>query len=305
MIRNKIRVFAACTLLPAALLAQNINNPVVETALPASGKQEIALSSADLKTATSTEITVKNKGTDRKVERLPNQLSAVYSGLAQGSYKPATTPEKAVSAEPPIASRFEFEFSGDAAQAWATMRGNGIPYLHANAFGGADANSNATWKARVVIPAGYQKLYVKLAIPNVNLEGAAEQDAPARWQAKFLAELSVNGYPVWNSEAIRTSLLKANPSVDIPEKGTWMSNYGGSLTVNGDSTAFKEVTLLLGSFTAGQTVDLQFTSRVDAKVLGACEYKMANGKYRYFCTRATATVNWNDNAGPMRIYVAQ
>lgn len=306
MIRNKIRVFAACTLLPAALLAQNINNPVVEASLPASA-QEIALSSADLKTAALAEVTAKNKGTSRQVERLSNQTSAVYAGLAQGSYKPEATPVDAESSAPLDTSKYVFEFSGDSAQSWATMKNNGIPYLFAQAFGSAEANSNATWKARVYIPAGQQKLYVKLAIPNASVNGAAEQDAPARWQAKFLAELSINGYPVWNSEAVRTCLLKDNPSVNIPEKGTWMSLYGSPITVNGDNSAVKEVTLLLGSYTAGQMVDIQFTARADAKVLGGCVWKKDNntGVYRWFCTRATATMSWNDNAGPMKIYVAQ
>lgn len=306
MIRNKIRVLAACTLLPAALLAQNINNPVVEAALPGSA-QEIALSSADLKTAALAEVTAKNKGTSRKVERLSNTTSAVYAGLAQGNYQPQSAPIDAVNAAPLDTSKFVFEFSGDSAQSWATMKNNGIPYLFAQAFGTADASANATWKARVYIPAGQQKLYVKLAIPNVSVAGAAEQDAPARWQAKFLAELSVNGYPAWNSEAIRTCLLKDNPQVNIPEKGNWTSLYGSPITVNADNSAVKEVTLLLGSYTAGQMVDIQFTARADAKVLAGCEWKKDNntGLYRWFCTRATAVMSWNDNAGPMRIFVAQ
>lgn len=308
MIRNKIGVFAGTVILMQAAMGQNLTNPVMETALPANGTQEIAISSADLQTAVSAEVKAKNKNPLTTVQRMSNQQAAVYAGVAQGAYQPQTAPVPATFAKQPISSMFDFLASGDSAEVWATMNANGMPYLFANAFGSAEATANATWKAKVAIPAGYQKLYVRLTIPEVSVGGAAEQDAPARWQARFLGELSVNGYPVWNTEAIRTCLLKDNPKQNIPEKGTWTSLYGSPVLVNDNSQATnKEVTLLLGSFTAGQVVDLMFTSRMDAKVLGACEYKLDpnTGKMRYFCTRGTASMNWDNTASPVRFFVGQ
>jgi len=309
MIRNKIGVFVGTMILmPAAMPAQNINNPVMEAALPARGAQEIAISSTDLRTAVSAEVKAKNKNPLTTVDRKSNQQAAVYAGLAQGNYQPQTAPVPATFGKQPTSSMFDFLASGDSAEVWATMNANGMPYLFANAFGSAEATANASWKAKVAIPAGYQKLYVRLTIPEVSVGGAAEQDAPGRWQARFLGELSVNGYPVWNTEAIRTCLLKDNPKQTIPEKGTWTSLYGSPVLVNDSTPATnKEVTLLLGSFTAGQVVDLMFTSRMDAKVLGACEYKPDpnTGKMRYFCTRGTASMNWDNTATPVRFFAGQ
>lgn len=308
MIRNKIGVFAGTMILMQAAMGQNLTNPVMETALPANGTQEIAISSADLQTAVSAEVKAKNKNPLTNVQRMSNQQAAVYAGLAQGGYVPMTAPVPATFGKQPTSSMFDFLASGDSAEVWATMNANGMPYLFANAFGTAEATGNATWKAKVAIPAGYQKLYVRLTIPKVSVGGAAEQDAPARWQARFLAELSLNGYPVWNSEAIRTCLLKDNPKQNIPEKGSWTSLYGSPVVVNNNvAAANKEVTLLLGTFTAGQVVDLMFTSRMDAKVLGACEYKLDpnTGKMRYFCTRGTAAMEWDSTASPVRFFVGQ
>ena len=51
----------------------------------------------------------------------------------------------------------------------------------------------------------------------------------------------------------------------------------------------------LGVYPAGQEVEVSLVLRLDTQVLEQCCKKSVNGKQELFCTRATATLEW-DNA---------
>lgn len=305
-----LTVGGAMWMLPAHLVAGNINNPVqvLDTFIPsANGIQEIPVSSTDLRTAVSVEVRADTKQPVTNVARKMNQQAAVYAGVAKTSPQTTAPPQPATFGAPADATKYVFKVNGDSGQAWATMNANGMPYLYTNSFGLAGAAGTASFKAKVAIPNGYPNLYVQLTIPEASLNGATEQDGPARWQAKFSAELLMNGHPVWESEAIRGSIL--NPAgVFPPEKGNWTSLYGSPVLVNDASAQTnKVVTIALGAFTAGQTVELTFVTRADTAVLNKCVVKKdpEDGVYKPFCTRATATLSWENAATPVRFFVGK
>src|SRR5262249_48185017 len=200
-----------------------------------------------------------------------NNTAAVYAEISLPNAL-ATPATPATAGAPPVSQIFDFKKSGDSAQGWATMTATGMPYVLTRAFGKASASGTATWMAHLVVPTQQTDMYVRFTLPRIQVTGTNEADGPSRYQSRFRAELLLNGHPVWSSEAIRVNEFNGNPSYcpsdmsPIHETATFFQNYGSlpaglSATDKLDWSSLNVVTLALGSFTAGQALDLSLVVR--------------------------------------------
>lgn len=302
---------AACTILLIGFpcLAQLASparelSRIEEATVGGAGFHEIASSSADFKTAAVVSVKTDSNGSRTSVDRSANAMSLVYAGasLPNALSGPAVP---AQSGPPPVSQIFDFKKSGDSAQGWATMSATGMPFLLTRAFGKATVSGTSAWTARIFVPPSQTNMYVRFTLPKVQVVGVNEADGPSRYQARFRAELMLNGHPVWSSEAIRLNEFNGNPGYcpdanfsQVHETNTYFQTYGAapiglSSTDKADWSSLNVVTLALGSFPAGQPLDLSLVVRADTSVDLKCCFK----NNEYFCTGATSTVDW-DNSTP-------
>jgi hypothetical protein len=181
------------------------------------------------------------------------------------------------------------------------MSAAGLPYLYTRAFGKASASGTAAWTARIFVPTHATNMYVRFTLPQIQVKGVNEQDGPSRYQARFRAELLLNGHPVWSSEAIRLNVFNGNPGYcpdsntsQVHEINTLYESYGTaplglSAADKNDWSTANPVTLALGSFPAGQALDLTLVVRADTSMDNKCCFK----NNEYFCTGATSVVDWD------------
>jgi hypothetical protein len=266
---------------------------------------EIAVSSTDLRTAAYAHAVALGQSTDTKVERGLNTTSAVYAGASVPGALGEVTPTPAETSAPPADQVFDFKESGNSAQSWATMKSNGLPFLHTRVFGQASTRGAAAWTAKLVVPGGSNNMYVRFTVPPVKVTGVNEEDGPSKYQSRVRAELLLNGHPVWTSEAIRFNQFANKPVGCIyqAEQATRLQTFGTPFP--GLSSMSKEtasstnpVTLALGAFPAGQTLELSLVVRADTSVSGDCCYK----NDEFFCTGATAMVDWSNVGTPVRFW---
>jgi hypothetical protein len=197
-----------CTalLLAAPLLhaAPNSGTPPVRELLPhendtIAGLPQLTPVQLGLKVAAATAVRAFDKGAPRSaVQRRSGSDAAVYSGL------PLTTapllPADTASSQP------NFQVDKDWGQAWATMTAAGVPHLMAIGYGDFDAEATASWHATVVIPSdGAREVFIRVALPAARVAGDTEVNGPHRWQSRLSADLLVNGWPAWSTEAVRIS----------------------------------------------------------------------------------------------------
>jgi hypothetical protein len=279
------------------------------------GFTEISLASAGFTTRALSNVQTLN-GNKPDVERSGAQTSAAYAGASLPGQQLNPVPGPAVSGPAPDGSKFAFLQAGDAAQAWATMTSNGMPYLFVNAFGASTSEGTASWRAQVQIPAGGANLYVQFRLPSADIEGFTEVLGPGTWQSRVSAELQMNGHPVWSTEATRIS---PNKGVDVTSgqncpgenggaggTGPYLSTFGAGVGFTGDpqqASAAQPVTLSLGAFPAGQTVDVEMIVRANAQVLSLCCPAKMDNQPVTFCTRASASIGWDNTATPVRFWV--
>lgn len=280
---------------------------VQENLVGGAGFTEIAVSSADFKTAAMVSAKTDVNGSRSSIDRSANAISAVYAGasLPNALASPAAP---AISGAPPTSQLFDFKKSGDSAQGWATMTAAGMPFLMTRAFGKATASGTTAWMAHLFVPSQQNNMYVRFTLPRIQVQGVNESDGPSRYQARFRAELMLNGHPVWSSEAIRLNEFSSNPSycpkADTFESGTFLQSYGTvpaglSATDKLDWSSLNLITLSLGSFPAGQALDLSLVVRADTSVDLKCCFKNND----YFCTGATSVVDWDTTAAaPVRFW---
>jgi hypothetical protein len=300
---------AACAILliGSPCLAQ-LPSPVkelgrgTETAVGGIGFVEIPASSADFKTAAMVSVKTGSNGSKTSVDRGANTTSAVYAGasLPNALLVPATP---AQSGAPPLNQRFDFKKSGDSAQGWATMTSTGLPFLLTRSFGKATASGTASWMARVAVPSQQTNMYVRFTLPRIQVTGVNEADGPSRYQARFRAELMLNGHPVWSSEAIRLNEHSGTPGCSMPKSdiATLFQTFGTapaalSPTDKNDWSALNSITLALGSFPVGQMLDITLVVRADTSVDSKC----CKTGDELFCTGATSVVDW-DTATPIPV----
>jgi hypothetical protein len=301
----------------AGLLAGCANSlvPVKELTGPQaaqlSGYTEVTLPAAAFSTMSLANAQTGPNGSQTDAQRGGAAISAAYAG-ASLPVAPTTPPGPATSGTPPPDSLFNFQAQGDSAQAWATTTPSGMPFLLVQSFGAGDSAGTASWRARVQMPANATNLYVQFMLPAVEITGFTEQNGPSNWQSRVRAELQMNGHPVWSTEATRISLLNQQPtdptncSPGLFEKANYLAPFGATLGLTSDhhvSSPAKTVTLNLGGFPSGQTVEVALIVRSDAQVLTHCCKKKVDNETKLFCTRATSSVAWDNTAKPVRFWV--
>ncbi len=313
---NKINSMMITTLLTLAVASAQTGTVMPARELSAFEWLQILQSGSpnqvfpELKVAAQGSVATKN-GSSSDVDRKVNVPAAIYVGASLPGQP--VNPQPAVNT-PPVNQYFDFKKSGDSAQVFATVQANGLPFMYVNSFGQADARGTVGWSARVVPNGAGVPVYVQFSLPKITLTGFTELDGLGRRQERFRAELLVNDHPVWQSEALRQTVLSDDIGPNEAcagglQKANYLSTYGRTIGFN--DTEIKEstpqaITLNLGSFTAAQPVDITFVLRADAKSITKCckKVNINTGKEELFCTRATATVEWDNSiTNPVRFYV--
>src|SRR5262249_26904725 len=111
------------------------------------GYTEYALTSLNFQTAAMVDVTALSKSA-QNAARNQMQTSAVYAGVSQNNPQLTVTPGPAQFGPPPAVANFDFKKTGDAAQAWATMQSNGMPFVELKAIGHSVATGAVMWKAK-------------------------------------------------------------------------------------------------------------------------------------------------------------
>lgn len=270
----------------------------------------VPLSAADF--STSALITTQSLAKSQTgVQRQDQAVSATYAAVADFPVSPAPSP--VTTGPAPSGQTFNFQTEGNSAQGWATTTAGGMPYLFTQAFGQSHAAGTTGWRAKVALTAQAQNLYVQFRLPASTITGATEENGPSDWQSRVRAELQVNGHPVWSSEATRITLVNGKPGdtgnnncFGLSEKARYLSTFGEGLGFVSDAekdSAAKTVTLWLGTYPAGQSVDVALVVRTDAQVLSPCCPKPVNDMPGPFCSRATAKVNWDNASSPVKFWI--
>ncbi len=252
------------------------------------------------------------------VERVTGGTAAVYRGAPSTSV-PLAPPM------PPSSANLEMQTIGDSAQSWATMTSAGRPYIKATGFGAFTAEATASWHTTVTIPPGAagKEVAVRFVVPAVSVAGATEQQGQARWRARLRADLLVNGFPAWSTDAVR---FTTDPSkISSGQEVIVLQQFGNGLafptddenTATDDDTTMGTINgvapkttvyLTLGRFTEGTVVDLSMVVRGTAMTVPASNggtdnrCKWSNQEDRYFCSRGTVTVDGGTGETP-RIYL--
>lgn len=273
------------------------------------GYTPVALSAANFSTAALVNVQSLSKS-QIGVQRASQNPAAAYAGVSTFPMSP--TPSPVTSGPPPGSQVFDFKAVGDSAQGWATTTASGMPFLFTQAFGQSRADGTASWRAQVAVTAQAPNLYVQFRLPAALVTGFTEENGPSNWQSRLRAELQINGHPVWSSEATRIALVNGTPGsgsnncFGLSEKARHLSTFGKDLALTSDadktSTA-KTVTLWLGTYPAGQTVEVAFVVRTDAQVSSPCCPHNADNMPEQFCTRATAGVNWDNMSTPVKFWI--
>ena len=294
---------AVCGTLPVTELT-------AQQAAQLSGYTQIPLSSANFSTSAMVDTQEMTKS-QLSVKRASQNVAAAYAGVSEFPMSPA--PDPATTGAPPSNQVFDFQVVRNSAQGWATTTASGMPFLFTQAFGQSRAAGTASWRAQVMVTAASPNLYVQFRMPAAMVTGFTEVNGPSNWQSRFRAELQMNGHPVWSSEATRIAQVNGMPGdvgvnncVGFSEKARYLSTFGKSLGFTSDanvnSTA-KTVTLWLGTYPAGQTVEVDFVVRTDAQVFSPCCPTATPSQPPPFCTRATAGVNWDAMPNPVRFWI--
>jgi hypothetical protein len=270
------------------------------------------------KLASTVQVEAYNKSPDNAVSRRTSTPAASY----------ASAPWLAAPALPtwPTQSVLHtFQTVGDNAQAWATMSTDGVPYLYLTAYGQSVSEATASWTTALTIPAGNvsQQVVLRFVVPEASVNGNTEQDGPAKWRARLRAELLVNGYPAWSSEAVRLAVDPYLPYVNthvylLQTFGAhwgFPSNDEDGITTNdsvsgSNSPAGKRVVYLsLGRFAPGAVLDLAMILRGTALTVGPtdtsngnrCGHDKSDPSVKR-CSHAIVTVRGNAADGP-KIYL--
>ncbi len=261
------------------------------------------LTGLTFKTAAWADVTALGNGTGNTTERQTGSISAVYRGVSEpntgGSPVPAET------AAPPSGSVFNFKQTGDSAQAWATMRSNGMPFLFAQAFGQSSAEANASWSTRISFNS-MRSLSIAFKLPALTVGGALEGEGPSRWQSRLRADLLIDGVVVWSTEASRFNVPNGttgsgNNCAERSDEGLFLNNFGKSLGLGANANTpapGQTIYLKLGTYGAGKQIEVSLVVRADAVSRDKCCLKSGE----LFCSRANARVEWDNGSSPVRFW---
>ena len=245
-----------------------------------------------------------NKISTQGAQRTVGGTAAVYRGAP-------TTTVPLLPPMPPGESVLDMITVGDSAQSWATMTAAGVPHVFVTGYGAFGADATAAWTTSITVPAGAagRELVVRFVIPPVSVAGATEQQGQAYWRAKLRAELLVNGFPAWSTEAFRFTLDPSQVAFSLEQ--LLLQQFGAGLPFPANDTGQAASSALvayltLGRFNPGAVVDLSMIVRGTAVTVpqapGGTDNRCAWNHVRYFCSRATVVVD-GASGEPPRIYL--
>ncbi|MFT3818499.1 MAG: hypothetical protein QM750_12825 [Rubrivivax sp.] len=315
---------AALALAAAGPARADVPLPVAELTVAQqaalSGMSYLSPANQAFRMAAAVKVSAYNKGSPvQAVQRKSADSAAVYAGL------PATVSPPLLPTLPAGSSLLDFIGIGDHAQAWATMTAEGVPHLWARGYGQFTVDATASWTTALTVPAGgSRELVLRFVIPPATVSGDTEQQSIARWRSRLRADVLVNGFPAWSTEAMRLTLdpkVQGNSLAQTlvlqqfgsplafvtDDEDASAANDSNAGSVN-TASAKRTVHLSLGRFNAGTVVDLAMVLRGSAltapELTGGtdhrCDYVSAQA--RWFCSRGSLSVTGVAGDAP-RIYL--
>ena len=317
---------ATCSLSIGVAAAPNTPLPPLRELNPTEvnavlGLPKLSTAELKLKVAATTRVTVWDRNlaatrTRTAVQRQMGSNAAVYSGW------PVTT-ATVLPAGDPGSQLANFKTDGDLAQTWATMTAAGVPHLFAWAYGDFQAEATAGWHTTLTLPAGggTREVFLRVAVPPLVVSGDTETGGEHRWRARVRAELLVNGFPAWTTEATRLRSEYKN-GAGVTAENVTLVQFGRPLvfatddedsSTSNDSTSFtlrqlpsaaRTVHLTLGRHAEGSRLNLAWVLRGTAwsepKALGGNDHR-CKWNYvmdRFFCSRASLGLTGSEADAP-------
>lgn len=184
----------------------------------------------------------------------------------------------------------DFTKAENSAQGWARMGAAAIPALAIALNGETRGHASASWRTTyTVVGSGKRNVSLKFRIPETVMDGRFEQSAKGAYQGRTKVQLLVNGYPVWSSEALRVA-----PQIPNSTSEYMFETFGAAWAFdkNTEKAAAKWVTAPMGSYDAGQSLDVVLVYFVEASVSRKCEF-VAN---MYACMGMTVSFKRDNTA---------
>jgi hypothetical protein len=324
-----LAILIALPAVPVAASAQRTGMPAVRTLTPqeqaiATGLAPVTLAQLNLRPSAMVVTETHVPGSTKQVVQRRNLGvdAAVYASVPY-SDRPLLPRLPPAQPGPAAAELFEFATEGDSVQGWATMTAAGVPHLHLWGFGEFRSEATAGWTSRFTLGGSTSKeVVLRFVIPATTVSGATEDDAPAWWRSQLRADVLMNGFPIWSTEAVRLRadyvqtgtpgpddkallvLQQFGAGLDFPtddeDAATTNDSNAGNVELASEA---KEVFLSLGRFNPGQVIELQMILRGMAYTQARpgptgdprCETNPAGG---YFCSRASMSVSGAASDGP-------
>lgn len=269
------------------------------------------------KTAAAVTTSRLGQGQTPNVARGTNTDAAVYLG-SDGQNGQVLTP--APQPAPPVPGQnqiYSFKQSADAVQAWATMSGEGVPYINIRGYGQFEADGHVSWRATLPLPTGQHKVYLKVTVPSTAVFGNYDSNGPARYHLRANANVLVNGHSIFFGEAVRFNETTPIPNNDpecaftnTEETAMRLRAYGqglgfaaqdGDINTEQPSSQSQTITFLLGTFDSTESVDVQFLLNAEAMIENQCCHKpaMQGAKPDVFCSAANAGFDYQPTNLPV------
>lgn len=249
---------------------------------------------------------------DWKVQRSTGGNAAVHQSLPSAS--PPLLPTW-----PAGTSVFDFKVQHDHAQAWATMTSAGVPWIWLRGYGDYKAEAVASWNTTVTVPpGGLREVIVRFVVPPVVASGVTEAQGPNAWRSRFRAELLVNGFPAWSTDATRFHTSgsggASKPLLQLfGDPLIWPTNDEDASATNdsedgmlGASTK-ATIHLSLGLFAPGSVIELSMIHRANvfSQPTTGSQHHCKHDTYPvddWFCSGSGVTMNASTGEAP-RIYL--
>ena len=197
-----------------------------------------------------------------------NEVLAKYDVLIDNlAYDPnQATPAADIQQLMPI----DFTKAENTAQGWARMGTAAIPALTIALNGETRGHASASWRTTYTVTgSGSRNVSLKFRIPETVMDGRFEQSAKGAYQGRAKVQLLVNGYPVWSSEAMRIAPATPNAMSEY-----MFETFGSAWAFdkNTEKASAKWVTASMGTYSAGQSLDVVLVYFVEASIGRECEY---------------------------------
>jgi hypothetical protein len=253
---------------------------------------------------TAATVTVKkiNAAAVSDTKRASQALSKVYKQALEAGEDPGAQ------AVPPAVSSDDFlyyEHNLNSAQAWATMSATGAPLVQIYADGKSQGQAAASWRTRYNVQGiGNRDVYAKFTIPAIRFGGRWSDSAPNLTRGKMRIDFLVNGFPAWFTEAVRWN--EKNPTNNDTVR---VDTFGHDIGLEGNSLGTASqiltrpsqvVTVKLGTYSAGQNIDLTMLYQVEGSGEGECKHSGGDT----YCGNISMRIEWEPNA-PQPIFYSK